>query len=1008
MLNLKKGLALVLAAATAFTFAPVTSFAAAGSPASDGLTTTSGVDSIKIKSTNVQKGSTANPTYSDLFWLKEHDDSSQSGARVRAYKIIIDRKQKSDGTYEDVVLPTSYDATNKTHYTVSATAGSEDSKLAASGAATDNAPEEVTAGATNITATGSTVANTIAQRSFVILNKQAADTDNDGLLEDLGGARFYLFNAGVDGTVNVTIQSLASKDATTPLDSTTISVTVPDGATTFAIQKPEVSATEGAKIQVPFVITNPTQRPIQYLTFSDYQNTVVSVDGNITSGTLVALDSYGHFAISNTQKYGLIRLTANQQGKTTIKVHAYQDADHELTADIIVDVKPGNGKLALTYNAVVANGQTQRTTYTDNAEYRGSGNYTIVRRDSSSQYVQDGAIKVGTHARANANDVLVDNANNAIQTGKKSVDSTFNDNDRAKLIYDLDDYTVLAPVETLYADGQKTAQFSADNVAGSTVQYSLVANAESQDSVITPNGSSTKLTTIGYGTNTRFSAPVKTIENQAGDNSIAIDTTYSSYGPRTKLVWSEAAARKYGAISKDGLLTLKDGDVPSGVSLYVVVSVIPNKDQKDAGQKVSTYWVPVTLSNQQPLKFYAADSFGFVELEYEGTAAVTNLKWNDSIHNLYLSLADKGGRKSDKLNVITNVGDQYVTGYSEDTSIATYDDSTHTVTAVKEGETDIVIKTLTSPEYTGTVIAKIHVVVNKLDSTNAVSLKGVSVNKEKPTAKIAATTVVPNTTVVFDTTPYKVDKSRPTGYAPVKASDDEAGDIQISSTGNVVYLKNNGTVYVRAYAASDSKHNPSTYSYVPVNYGLNVVNTDLKVDTQPIVLDVKGTKQISATASTGTSISYTSADPTVASVDANGLVTANKSGYTTVTVAATSADGKTGDSAVITVIVKGNETIADDTVKKPSKVTGVKVTNLKGGKVKVTWTKQNQKNIKYYVKKTVGKKSAGKSVGSNKTTLSVKKGATVKVKVKAYIYDATGKKLVGSYSKTITKKTDKK
>ena len=1005
MLNLKKGLALVLAAATVVSFAPISSLTAlaADEVADDGLKTTAGIDSIKIKSTNVEKSNGTTAKFSDAFWLKEHDDTSQSGARVRAFKIIIDRKKNADGTYSDVVLPTKYQATPS----VTLTAGSEDYGWAASGSATDTTPEEVTAGATNVTATGSTVANTIAQRSFVIANKQSADTDSNGLLNDLGGARFYLFNAGVDGTVNVTIQSLASKDATTPLDSTTISVTVPDGATTFAIQKPEVSATEGAKIQVPFVITNPTQRPIQYLTFSDYQNTVVSVDGNITSGTLVDLDSYGHFAISNTQKYGLIRLTANQQGKTTIKVHAYQDADHELTADIIVDVKPGNGKLALTYNAVVANGQTQRTTYTDNAEYQGSGNYTIVRRDSSSQYVQDGAIKVGTHARANADGVLVDNSNAVIVANKKSVDSSFTDTNRQSLIYDLDKYTVLAPVETLYADGQKTAQFSADNVAGSTVQYSLVANAESQDSVITPNGSSTKLTTIGYGTDTAFSVQ-KTIENNAGNNSIAIDTTHSSYGPRTKLVWSEAAARKYGAISKDGLLTLKDGDVPSGVSLYVVVSVIPNKDQKDAGQKVSTYWVPVTLSNQQPLKFYAADSLGFVELEYEGTAAVTNLKWNDSIHNLYLSLADKGGRKSDKLNVITNVGDQYVTGYSEDTSIATYDDSTHTVTAVKEGETDIVIKTLTSPEYTGTVIAKIHVVVNKLDSTNAVSLKGVSVNKEKPTAKIAATTVVPNTTVVFDTTLYKADSSRPTGYAPVKASDDEYGDIQVSSTGNVVYNKNNGTVYVRAYAASDSKHNPSTYSYVPVNYGLNVVNTDLKVDTQPIVLDVKGTKQISATASTGTSISYTSADPTVASVDANGLVTANKSGYTTVTVAATSADGKTGDSAVITVIVKGNETIADDTVKKPSKVTGVKVTNLKGGKVKVTWTKQNQKNIKYYVKKTVGKKSAGKSVGSNKTTLSVKKGATVKVKVKAYIYDATGKKLVGSYSKTITKKTDKK
>lgn len=44
-------------------------------------------------------------------------------------------------------------------------------------------------------------------------------------------------------------------------------------------------------------------------------------------------------------------------------------------------------------------------------------------------------------------------------------------------------------------------------------------------------------------------------------------------------------------------------------------------------------------------------------------------------------------------------------------------------------------------------------------------------------------------------------------------------------------------------------------------------------------------------------------------------------------------------------------------------------------------------NVKYYVKKTVNGKSAGKSVNGTKTTLTVKKGATVKVKVKAYIYD---------------------
>ena len=90
-------------------------------------------------------------------------------------------------------------------------------------------------------------------------------------------------------------------------------------------------------------------------------------------------------------------------------------------------------------------------------------------------------------------------------------------------------------------------------------------------------------------------------------------------------------------------------------------------------------------------------------------------------------------------------------------------------------------------------------------------------------------------------------------------------------------------------------------------------------------------------------------------------------------------------------------------------MTGVKVSNKKGAKVTVTFTKDTTNpNMKYYVQKKVGKKTSGKSVGSNKATLSVKKGATVKVRVKAYYYDAEGTKHVGAWSSWKTFKTDKK
>lgn len=93
---------------------------------------------------------------------------------------------------------------------------------------------------------------------------------------------------------------------------------------------------------------------------------------------------------------------------------------------------------------------------------------------------------------------------------------------------------------------------------------------------------------------------------------------------------------------------------------------------------------------------------------------------------------------------------------------------------------------------------------------------------------------------------------------------------------------------------------------------------------------------------------------------------------------------------------------------KPSKVTGLKVANKKGAKVSVSFDAASNHNMKYWVQKKIGKKVAGKSVASNKATLSVKKGATVKVRVKAYYYDNEGNKHVGAYSAWKTLKTDKK
>ena len=185
---------------------------------------------------------------------------------------------------------------------------------------------------------------------------------------------------------------------------------------------------------------------------------------------------------------------------------------------------------------------------------------------------------------------------------------------------------------------------------------------------------------------------------------------------------------------------------------------------------------------------------------------------------------------------------------------------------------------------------------------------------------------------------------------------------------------------------------------VTVSY-TNVKVSDLDVTTKSLALSENETGSIVAT---GTALSYTSSDENVATVDSTGKVTAVKAG-----------------TAVITVQSKGNDFVAPATdnvivtvkavYKNPAKVTGVKVTNAKGAKVTVKFTKDSTNpNMKYYVQKKVSGKTSGKSVGSTKTTLSVKKGATVKVRVKAYYYDANGTKHVGAYSAWKTLKTDKK
>ena len=127
----------------------------------------------------------------------------------------------------------------------------------------------------------------------------------------------------------------------------------------------------------------------------------------------------------------------------------------------------------------------------------------------------------------------------------------------------------------------------------------------------------------------------------------------------------------------------------------------------------------------------------------------------------------------------------------------------------------------------------------------------------------------------------------------------------------------------------------------------------------------------------------------------------NKEGTTTLNIYTNKENGVYNDLKTIVV-----------TYKKVSvkKVTGVKVTNKKGAKVTVKWNKV-KKAAGYTVRYKAGSGAwKTKTISSNKktTTLKVKKGATIRVKVRAYKTRSDGKKVYGKYSTLKKLATDNK
>ena len=519
-----------------------------------------------------------------------------------------------------------------------------------------------------------------------------------------------------------------------------------------------------------------------------------------------------------------------------------------------------------------------------------------------------------------------------------------------------------------------------------------------------------------------------------GSGSLAKDTTNkeansvlqltSAKNSKTlKITASVAKLRALGNTPKAYTIktsTVTDADLATNLQVTVI---LVNHDVKMNNLKV-------TLSNggDSALNRYkngSSDEFNAFEARPNGTVTgadfeVTTsvdtaapIKTRKPISQVVLNLAT--GETTKTFEVESNADVKYK---SDDENVATIDkDGIH---AKGVGETYVYVRTKQSLTAYGEVEVKIPVkVINKPKATlsapeelyvhgygkaNAATIGANGTNIQKYSIRYRFVYWNP-LTQTFET--YASDHDKPVAYSYYKLNPyklDESKD----------------TVYVLDYTGDDNDlYNWNSYLEVSATGADGYADPDsilvklrfvqnerlFALDSTEQNLHVGESVQIttkSVTAVSGAAFSYKSINPAVATVSNTGVIKAVSEGSTQVAVS------YGGDTQYVNVNVTNYEN-GNGSTETPAKVTGVKVSNKKGAKVTVKFNKvTTAPTMKYYVQKKVSGKTAGKSVGSAKTTLSVKKGATVKVRVKAYYYDVNGDKHVGAYSAWKTLKTDKK
>ena len=449
------------------------------------------------------------------------------------------------------------------------------------------------------------------------------------------------------------------------------------------------------------------------------------------------------------------------------------------------------------------------------------------------------------------------------------------------------------------------------------------------------------------------------------------------------------------AVDNAGNVVVSDpaqGKVGGGESNrgYVTVSVpkttVSNKTVAGLSIRIE---VVVYNKDTTSLKVSEASNQKYLGKTVGGVYGTDNF---DDDEVVYLSTKDK---TSTDLSFETNAGTQYITGVATTngqlSDVVSY--SNGKLTALKSGDAIVTITCRNSASTYGQAVVKFAVRVVTKNANNIISTTSdtYSLTKSAPSVNIGAKSTYATTLK----------------YSLVKEKDStdeiKSADVTVDANGNLTYSgSNQGSVVVRISGNETVEALAPADKYVTVNYSNAKAASTLSVSDKEINLKPGDSQKIVAS---GSALAYKSSNEDVATVAQDGTVTAIKDGAAVITVTSPEDAEHMEGKAFVTVLVSQT----GDITATPEKVSGLKVSNKKGAYVSVKWTSQG-KNINYRVWKKVGNgKWVGKNVAGSKTTLKVKKGAKVQVKVKAYVKDSTGKTTWGpTATKAKTFKTDKK